>query len=145
MSETAQQKTPSDSHVKTYVGGCHCGALRFEAALDLTSLVNRCNCTICTKFGASGLNVKPSAFRLVSGEEVISRYSTDGSPNHRAFCKRCGVYCFGAGDVAELGGAFCSVNINCLDDVDPSKLAYQYWDGRHDNWEAGSRSAPWPI
>jgi hypothetical protein len=38
-----------------------------------------------------------------------------------------------------------SVNVNCLDDVDPWQLSITYWDGRHDNWEAGPRPAPWPI
>ncbi|MBZ4418121.1 GFA family protein [Myxococcus sp. RHSTA-1-4] len=145
MNETAS-KTPTASTVKTYAGGCLCGAVRFEAELDLASPVGRCNCTICTKLSSAGLIVKPSAFRLVSGEESLSRFSARaGSPNHRAFCKHCGVLCYGAGDVPELGGAFRSVSVNCLEGVDPSKLTYQYWDGRHDNWAAGPRSTPWPV
>ncbi|NMO15767.1 GFA family protein [Pyxidicoccus fallax] len=144
MSENTQQ-TPSPSNVKTYAGSCHCGAVRFEAELDLTGPMNRCNCTICTKMGGAGLTIKPSAFRLVSGEEHLGRYAVGDSPNYRSFCKRCGVQCYGAGDVPQLGGAFASVNINTLDGIDPSKLTYQYWDGRHDNWMAGARSTPWPV
>lgn len=37
----------------------------------------------------------------------------------------------------QIGGAFVSVNIACLDDVDPAMLAalpVQYMDGLHDNW-----------
>lgn len=37
------------------------------------------------------------------------------------------------------------VNVACLDDVDPSEVSVRYWDGRHDAWDAGARSTPWPI
>ncbi|WP_224241485.1 GFA family protein [Hyalangium gracile] len=142
---TKQAPTPTVSPVKTYTGGCHCGAVRFEAQLDLSQPVSRCNCTICTKLGGTTTLVKPSAFRLLSGEESLSQYRLKGSPNYRAFCKHCGAQCYGAGNVAELGGDFCSVNVNCLDNVDPNELPCVYWDGRHDNWAAGPRNAPWPI
>lgn len=145
MTETTPQQTPSASHVKTYAGGCLCGAVRFEAELDLTGAVSRCNCTFCTKLGSAGYSVKPSAFRLLSGAESLSEYRKEGSPNHRAFCKHCGTQCYGAGNVPELGGDFCSINVNCLDGIDLSRLTYQYWDGRYDNWAAGSRGAPWPL
>jgi hypothetical protein len=67
-----------------------------------------------------------------------------GSPNH-PFCRHCGVHAFGRGHLPEIGGGYCAVNVNCLDDVDPATLRYQYWDGRHDNWQAGTRDTPWPI
>ena len=44
---------------------------------------------------------------------------------------------FGDGDIKEIGGAFVSVNVACLDDITPEELAklpIQYMDGRHDNW-----------
>ena len=49
--ETEQQ---SQSRATPHVGGCHCGAVRFEVDLDLTAPVGRCNCTICQKRGATG-------------------------------------------------------------------------------------------
>jgi len=55
------------------------------------------------------------------------------------------VHCFGRGYLAEVGGDFVSVNYNCLDDVDPASLDITYWDGRHNNWYAGTRPAPWPV
>ncbi len=58
----------------------------------------------------------------------------------RAFCKHCGVHCFGRGHLAQLGGDYVSVNFNALDDVDPSEVTVTHWDGGHDNWQAGPRS-----
>jgi hypothetical protein len=55
------------------------------------------------------------------------------------------VHCFGSGHLAELGGDFVSINYNTLDDVDPLDVKVSYWDGRHDNWQAGARDNPWRI
>ncbi len=140
--ETEKQ---SQSRATPHVGGCHCGAVRFEVDLDLTAPVGRCNCTICQKRGATGAIVKPDAFRLLAGDDAVGTYSWGRKSGSYAFCKRCGIHVFGSGNVPEIGGAFASVNVNCLDGVDPATLAVIYWDGRHDNWQAGPRSAPWPV
>ncbi|GMU04205.1 GFA family protein [Corallococcus caeni] len=140
-----QLKNPAQRGVQTYAGGCLCGAVRYEATVDLAG-VSRCNCTICMKYGyGGGAGMKPDAFRLLKGQEALKKYGRDGSPNTRSFCGRCGVVCFGDGDVPELGGKFVSIYVNTLDDVDPSLLTFGYWDGRHDNWAAGMRSTPWPF
>ncbi len=133
------------AHSNKHVGSCHCGAVRFEVVTELGKGVSRCNCTICTKLGATGTLVKPDAFTLLSGESSLGQYEWGGKVSKRSFCRACGVYCFGKGHLEVLGGDFVSVNVNCLDDVDQGKLEVSYWDGRHDNWQAGMRSTPWPI
>ena len=129
---------------KLHSGGCHCGAVRYQVTID-TQQGGRCNCSICNKVAQLGGTVVPDAFRLVAGAESISRYVWGSQVGSRAFCKLCGVHCFGEGHLKELGGDFVSINYNTLDDVDPSQVRVVYWDGRHDNWEAGPRSTPWPI
>lgn len=135
--------TPTND-TKKHSGSCHCGDVRFEVELD-ASAGTRCNCSVCTKTSVLGAMVKPPAFRLVSGEDKTSFYEWGGKVAKRYFCKRCGVHCYGAGHLAELGGDFVSINMNCLDDIDVADVKVGYWDGRHDNWMAGQRPTPWPI
>src|SRR5579859_6078065 len=143
MSEK-QENTPESSAVKKHVGGCHCGAVRYEVHVDAAA-GSRCNCSICTKTAAVGGIMKPEAFALVSGAESLSEYVWGHKVSRRFFCKHCGIHCFARGHLKELGGDYVSVNFNTLDDFDPAAAKVVYWDGRHDNWYAGARSTPWPI
>ncbi|AKF04605.1 GFA family protein [Sandaracinus amylolyticus] len=137
--------TQKAAETKKYVGGCHCGAVRFEVALDLSQPLSRCNCSICAKVAQTGTNVKPAAFRLTSGSSSLSTYRW-GDVGARYFCKVCGIHVYGDGHLEYLGGDFVSVNCNTLDDVDPNHdTKVIYFDGRHDNWMAGPRETPWPI
>ena len=133
------------SGTQALVGGCHCGAVRFQVQADLAEGAARCNCTICTKIAPTGRLVKPEAFVLLAGQESLSMYEWGAKISQRFFCKRCGIHCFGRGFLEQVGGAYVSVNLNCLDDVDPNELRVIYWDGRHDNWQAGPRPTPWKI
>jgi hypothetical protein len=135
--------TPTTT-LRKHTGGCHCGAVRFEAELD-ASAGTMCNCSICTKLGAVGVIAKPAAFQLVSGEAELSTYEWGGRISQRRFCKHCGVYCFAFGHLDVLGGDYVSINLNSLEDFDLSRTQLAYWDGRHNNWQAGPRDAPWPV
>lgn len=137
--------TASRQATKQHTGGCHCGAVRFEVELDLAAGGTMCNCTVCTKIASVGAIVTPSAFVLVSGEDSLSTYEWGGKIGQRKFCKHCGVHCFAPGHLDVLGGDYVSVNLNCLDDFDLSAAKLAYWDGRHNNWQAGPRPAPWPV
>lgn len=145
METTIPTPTTGEHPATTHAGGCQCGAVRFEVDIAAGVTPTRCNCTICTKLAPTGSVVKPEAFRLLRGEESLTRYGKNPEVATRAFCSRCGVYCFGSGDLPQLGGAFVSVNWNTFDDVDLGTLAVLHWDGRHDNWMAGPRPTPWPI
>lgn len=130
---------------KKYSGTCQCGAVRFAVTLDLSEGGSHCNCSICTKLGAFGKIVKPGDFELLAGAENLGRYSWGAKVSTRHFCKTCGVYCYGQGFLAELGGDFVSVNLNCIDGENLHHLPAVHWDGRHDNWQAGPRTTPFPI
>ncbi len=129
----------------TRTGGCHCGAVRFEVSLQPGFQAARCNCSICMKIAQTGTIVKPAAFKVLSGEGSLARYAWGMKISTRHFCKHCGIHCFGAGHLKEVGGDFVSVNLNCLDDFDVNAQTPVHWDGRHDNWQAGPRNTPWPL
>ena len=131
-------------NVRKHVGSCHCGAVKFEAQVD-TASGSACNCTVCTKTAMIGSIVRPEAFKLLSGERNLTAYEWGGKTAQRYFCTSCGVTCFSRGHLEQLGGDYVSLNLNAFDDIDPADVKVGYWDGRHNNWQAGMRDAPWPI
>jgi hypothetical protein len=122
--------------VKTYHGSCHCGAVRFEADIDLAQGTIKCNCTICTKMRFWAAAVKPAAFRLLAGAKALGEYRYHTKRDGHFFCKHCGIHTFSTGESPRLG-AFHAVVLACLDDLPVEELLaapISYLDGRNDNW-----------
>lgn len=123
--------------LKTYRGSCHCGAVTFEADLDLTQSSYRCNCSICRRNRFWPAVARPEHFRLLTGESELTQYLFNTRKNHHFFCKHCGVRCFGVGTETPIGKMY-GVNLGCLTDVtdeELSKVPVTYVDGLHDNWQ----------
>ena len=122
--------------LKTYRGSCHCGAVRFEADLDLAQPTFRCNCSICRRTRFWPAVVGPAGFRLLQGRDDLTRYLFNTRKNEHWFCTRCGVRAFGHGTQTPMGEMY-GVNVGCLEDVSDEELSrvpIVHVDGRNDNW-----------
>lgn len=122
----------------TYRGSCHCGRIKFEVDLDLSSGTSKCNCTSCWKKRLWTTRADPESFRSLSGEQELSGYKPGAATGHQGFCKNCGVIPYGWVEASEWNpSTYVSVNVAALDDLDPTELLeapIKYCDGRANNW-----------
>ena len=124
--------------LKTYRGSCHCGAVKFEAELDLTQSSYRCNCSICRRTRFWPAVARADGFRIVSGESELTEYRFNTRKNVHYFCKHCGVRVFGVGTETPIGVMY-GVNLGCLEGVSEQELSaipVTYIDGRSDRFAA---------
>ncbi|MEM7766419.1 MAG: GFA family protein [Pseudomonadota bacterium] len=119
--------------LRTYEGGCHCGAVRFEVDLPESFEVEDCNCSICRKSGNIHVIVPASRFRLLSGEDALTKYTFKTGAAKHYFCKTCGVKSFYIPRSNPDGYA---VTWRCLDDWDKVSVTVSPFDGVH--WEANA-------
>ena len=124
----------SGQHLRTYPGGCHCGAVRFEVELEDSVSVHECNCSICGMLGYQHLIVPASRFHLLQGERQLTRYSFNTGVAKHFFCSRCGVKSFYTPRSNPDG---ISVNLRCLAEK-PPEVIIEPFDGR--NWEQNADS-----
>jgi hypothetical protein len=124
--------------LKTYHGSCHCGAVAYEADLDLAGGTGRCNCTFCLKSRAWSAFVQPSAFRITRGAETVVAYHRHPGAPVKFHCPVCAVRTHSTGDADFMGGPFVGIFVSTLDDATPEEFAeapVRYSDGLHDNWQ----------
>jgi hypothetical protein len=110
-------------------GGCHCGAVRFEARLpDPPVPALACNCSVCSMTGFLHIIVPHGDFTLERGGDDLTSYRFGTGAAEHLFCKRCGVKSFY--QPRSHPGAW-SVNAHCLDEA--PDLSITQFDGA--NWE----------
>lgn len=140
---------------RTFNGSCHCGTIKYKAALALSNppVAQRCNCTICLKQGYTGVRTTAEDFTLISPETraQVHNYQMNLSNSiNKYFCGTCGIHCWSDGEF-EFEGVkhpFFTINILTLDQpqqgLELSDFKISYSDGKNDNWIAGFRDTPWP-
>lgn len=122
----------------TYTAACHCGAVRIQAELDLEQPSFRCNCTICRRTRMWIAVALPEGFRVLAGEDELTRYVFGPGRNEHFFCRHCGVRVFGVGNETPIGKMY-GVNVGCIEGITDEQLSgipITYVDGLHDRWEA---------
>jgi hypothetical protein len=120
---------------RSYQGGCHCGALRFEVDFDLSAGTVKCNCAYCAKSRFWHAQAEPRGFRT-TGQATDYR-GRNPVANH-FFCPRCGVHVFDRIDAPNLlGRPYINVSVVCLDDLDIDQAMaapMRYCDGLNNDW-----------
>jgi hypothetical protein len=124
------RKADMHSAMQWHRGGCHCGAVAFEAqAPDEIELVD-CNCSMCAKTGYLHLIVPKSRFKLLRGDDVLTTYTFNTGAAKHMFCKVCGIKSF---YVPRSHPDGYSVNFRCLDAGEFTSIMTTEFDGQH--WE----------
>jgi len=98
-------------------GSCHCGSVRFVAALlEGLEKPRRCDCSLCRMRGAVVVTVLLEDLRITAGEELLTLYQFNTKQAKHWFCSRCGIYTHHQrrSDPSQL-----SVNVACLEGVSP--------------------------
>ena len=114
---------------RTYEGGCHCGAVRFQVIVDRWE-VQDCNCSICRKKGFLHLIVPTQKFNLLKGQDILTTYTFNTHTAKHTFCGICGIHSF----YHPRSHPDCiDVNIRCLDEDIISQFEVKPFDGA--NWE----------
>lgn len=107
-------------------GGCHCGAVRFEAEMtDPPVPALDCNCSICSMTGFLHIIVPHQKFELLSGHDALVGYRFGTGAAEHLFCGRCGVKSFYQ---PRSHPDSWSINANCLDKA--VELEIETFDGR---------------
>ena len=84
-------------------GGCHCGAVTYEAEID-PEKVGICHCTDCQTGSGSAYRTNvptlKNTFRLVSGEpKIYIKTAESGNKRAHGFCPNCGTPLFATNEV----------------------------------------------
>ena len=110
-------------------GGCHCGAVRFEAEVPEAVEVLDCNCSICAKTGFRHLMVPHGDFLLISGADALTSYRFGTGAADHLFCRTCGVKSFY--QPRSHPDAW-SVNLNALVSTSGLAIDFSQFDGLYE-------------
>lgn len=113
--------------VKT--GGCHCGAVAWEAETDDEVTVHECNCSICAMTGFLHLIVPARDFRILRGEDQLAEYNFNTGTAKHLFCSLCGVKSF---YIPRSNPDGFSLNLRCMDREQFASVTIEPLDGQ--NW-----------
>ena len=86
--------------MQTVRGSCHCGAVRYEADVDLRQGGGKCNCSFRRKTRNWSVWVQPESFRLLSRAGATADYQFNTRSIHHVFCKTCGARPYAHRDIA---------------------------------------------
>lgn len=119
----------TDINTKTYTGGCHCSAVRYEAESAPITSAMECNCSHCSKKGMLLTFIPRTQFTLTAGENALTEYRFNNRTIQHLFCNVCGTQAFAYGKDGE-GNEVACLNVRCTDDIDVSALDRTPFNGK---------------
>jgi hypothetical protein len=110
-------------------GGCHCGAIRYEADVD-PATAGLCHCTDCQVLSGTAFRVSvralPDSFRIVDGtSRIYIKTAESGIKREQAFCETCGSPIYAATPGAEP--KIVSIRVGTIDQRDQLRPVAQIW------------------
>lgn len=115
---------------QTYHGSCQCGAVSFDATLDISHPIT-CDCSRCRRLGSVLAFAPRENFTLLSGEDALVEYLFNRHAIRHQFCRICGIEPFAYGAMPD-GTPMIAINVNCLDGVDARALPAHHHHGAAD-------------
>jgi len=108
-------------------GKCHCGNITFSLTWEPDPVeipARACDCSFCTRHGAAWTS-KPDGALAVTVREPsrVNHYAFGTETADFHICARCGVVPLVTCRVE--GNLYAVVNVNTLDDIDPSMLQHR--------------------
>jgi hypothetical protein len=126
-------------------GGCHCGAIKYEAEID-PEMVRVCHCTDCqTMSGAPYRAIvitKEENLKFLSGEpKVYVKTAESGNQRAQGFCGECGtpIYATSYGDDAPK---IYGLRLGAVKQRDQLRPTGQVWMGSAQSWIHDLESIP---
>ena len=129
MSSASPTPSPAAAAGRIRLGGCACGALRFEARGEPLQ-VGLCNCLTCRHRHGAPFN----AFATYAATQV--RWDGPGRPwrsgerSMRQGCATCGAPIFWADDAGE----FIELHLGSFDDIGTLVPTCEIWTSRREPW-----------
>ncbi len=117
-------------------GGCHCGAITYEAEVDPDE-VFICHCTDCQRISGSAFRTIVPApeetFRFLTGApKIYVKTGDSGAERPQAFCPNCGspIYATSAGEGPKIFG----IRLGTVRQRDQLRPKAQIWCRSAQDW-----------
>lgn len=120
-------------------GGCHCGALTYEAEID-PDKVAVCHCTDCQKMSGTAFRTVIRAteenFAMLSGEpKTYVKIAESGAEREMAFCGNCGTQIYGTS--AGAGPKVYGIRVGTVRQSHQLTPSVQIWTRSAQPWLSG--------
>ena len=117
----------------TIKGGCHCGAIQWQAPVP--TRLARCNCSYCDRTGAEWGYCKPDEFKLITTPKRLSAYQLGTYTAVHFHCGNCGCATHGTTPDYSTGKPdfehpIVAYNVRMAHEFDRSALPVDLHDGR---------------